>query len=79
MIREGDILPQDVGKGRVPVLTLERSRAVQHLVDQDAQGPPVYGAGMSAALDDLGRDVLLGPDERVRPEVGDAGFGVDGR
>ena len=34
---------------------------------------------MTAALDDLGRDVLLRPDERVGAEVGDAYLRIDER
>lgn len=79
MVGEGDVLAQDVGKRRVTVLALKRRRAIQHLVDQDAQRPPVDGARVPAALNHLGRDVLLRPDERVGAEVGDARLCVDGR
>ena len=76
MFGEANVVAQDVGKGGGPVLALEGRGAVEHLVDQDAQGPPVDGAGVAAALDDFGGDVLLGADERVGAEVGDARLGV---
>ena len=78
MVRERNVFAQDVGKGGVAVLALERRGPVQHLVHQDAQGPPVDGARVPAALDHLGRDVLLGADKRVGAEVGNARLGVDG-
>lgn len=77
MVREGDVLPKDVRKGRIPVLALERGGSVQHLVDENAQSPPVDSAGVAASLDHLRRDVLLSADKRVGPEVGDAGLGID--
>jgi hypothetical protein len=79
MIGEGDILPQNVCKCSIPVLALERGRAVQHFVNQDAECPPIHSARVAAALDDLGRDVFLGADERIGAEVGDARARVDGR
>ena len=41
-----------VGEGRL---------AQQHLVDEDAQGPPVHGPVVSAALEDLRCEILRGP------------------
>ena len=54
----------------------------QHLVDEDAEGPPVDGQPVPLALHDLGREVLGRAAERSRcvavmnillaqPEIGD--------
>lgn len=79
MLRELNLVPQDACKSCVPILPFERGRPVEHLVDEYTKGPPVNGAGMSAALDNLRRDILLGPDKGVRPEISDARLGVNGR
>ena len=71
-------ITQDICKRGVAVLALERGSAVEHFIDQDAQRPPVDGAGVAATFDHLGRDILLRTDERIRAEVGYARLGVDG-
>uniref|UniRef100_A0A8R7UP35 Uncharacterized protein n=1 Tax=Triticum urartu TaxID=4572 RepID=A0A8R7UP35_TRIUA len=42
---------------------LEGRGAVQQLVEEDAEGPPVDGAAVAVAADDLGRQVLVRADE----------------
>jgi hypothetical protein len=69
VIREWDVFPEDVCKRRVPVLALERRRAVKHLVDQNAQRPPIHCARMATSLDDLRRNVLFGSYKRIRSEI----------
>ena len=39
----------------------------QHLVDEDAQGPPVHGLVVALGLDDLWSQVLRGPAQRPGP------------
>lgn len=63
------VVAKNVGKSRIAVLAFEWGCTVEHLVDQDTKRPPIDGAGVTAALDDLGRDVLLSTYERVRPEI----------
>ena len=71
-------IPQDVGKSSIAILSLERRCPVQHLKDQDAQSPPVDGAGVATALDNLGGNVLFCTDKRVRSEIRYARLGIDG-
>lgn len=66
---EGDLVPQDVRKSRVPVFALEWCCAVQHLVDENAQSPPVDCTSMPTALDYLWRNVFLCSNKRVCPEI----------
>ena len=74
-----DILTQDIRECRSPVFALERGCAVEHLIYQDAQRPPIHRTGMTTALDNFGRDVLLSPDKRVGSEVCNARSCIDGR
>ncbi len=67
---EGYVVAQDVCESGVTVLALEGCSAEEHLVYQNAKGPPIHGAGVTTAFDHFWGDVLLGPYERVRPEVG---------
>ena len=76
---EGYVVSQDVGKGCVSVLALEWGGAVQHLVDEDAEGPPIDGTGVAASFDNFWGYVLFSPDERVGTEIRYAGFRIDGR
>lgn len=76
-IWERDVLPEDVGEGAVAVLAFEGRGAVEHLIYQDAQRPPIYRTGMTTALDDLWCNILLSTDKRVCAEVGDARTSVD--
>lgn len=69
--REGHLIPQDVGKSRITILALKRRRPVQHLVDQDTEGPPIDSASVSTALDNLGCNVFLRPYKRIGTEVVD--------
>lgn len=63
MLREWDVVAEDIRKGAVPILALEWSRAVEHLVYQNAKGPPVDSTRVSITLDDLRCNVLFGSDE----------------
>ena len=71
------LVPQDVCKCGVSVLSLEWRRAVQHFINQNAQRPPINGACVAASFDDLWCNVLFGSDERVCSKIGDARLGVD--
>lgn len=79
IVREGYIVSQYIRESGVPVLALERRCSVKHLVDQDTKGPPVDGTRVTAALDDLGCNVLFRPNERICAEVRDACFRIDRR
>lgn len=63
MLRELNFIPQNVGESSIAVLPLERCCPVQHLEDQDTQSPPVHGASVTTALDNLGRNVLFRPNK----------------
>mmetsp|Transcript_16271 Transcript_16271/g.41594 ORF Transcript_16271/g.41594 Transcript_16271/m.41594 type:complete len:872 (+) Transcript_16271:63-2678(+) len=56
---------QHVLKGLIAALPAEGGHAVQQLVGQDAERPPVHLRAMPGTVDDLGREVLLGAHERV--------------
>ena len=75
--RKWNIIPEDVSKSSITVLSLERRGAEKHLVDQNPQGPPIDCARMTTALDDFGSNVFFSANERIGAKVGDAGFGVD--
>lgn len=77
-LREAHLVPQDAGEGCVSVLALEGSGAVQHLIDKDTQSPPINCASVTAALDDLGCDILLGSNKRIRSEISNARLGING-
>ncbi|URE48895.1 hypothetical protein MUK42_25748 [Musa troglodytarum] len=57
----------DVDEGPLVVLAFERRPAVDHLVEEHPERPPVDGAAVAGAGDHLGRKVLVRPDERLRP------------
>ncbi|THU52457.1 hypothetical protein C4D60_Mb10t04180 [Musa balbisiana] len=57
----------DVDEGPLVVLAFERRPAVDHLVEEHPERPPVDGAAVAGARDHLGREVLVRPDERLRP------------
>lgn len=98
-IGEHDVVFEDVGKCRISICALERSRRKlaipsasrkergstsawvhcthNHLVHQNAEGPPVNSGSVTTSLDDLWSDILLGPDKRVCAKVRDARSGVD--
>ncbi|BAT12711.1 Os11g0150801, partial [Oryza sativa Japonica Group] len=59
----------DVRQGHLVVVALERRHAVEQLEDEHPQRPPVDGAAVPLAGDDLRREVLVRPDERHRPEL----------
>lgn len=59
MVREWNILAQNVGKSSVSILSLEWRRAVKHFVDQNAQRPPVNSARVPGTLNDLGSNVFF--------------------
>lgn len=63
MVWEGNVLAQDVGKGGISVLALERRGSVEHFIDENAQRPPIHCTGVATALDHLGGNVLLGADK----------------
>lgn len=77
MFGKRDIITEDIGKGGIPILAFEGRGAEQHLVDQYTQSPPIHGACVTATFDDLGRNIFLGANERVRPEICYTRFGVD--
>ncbi len=79
MLRERNIVSQDICECSIPVLALEWCCAVEHFVHQNPQGPPINGTSVSTALDDFWRDVLLGTDKRVCSKVRNASFGIDYR
>jgi len=62
-IRKWHIISKDIGKGGISVLSLERRRTKEHLVDQDAKRPPVDSTGVSVALDHFWCDVFFCADE----------------
>lgn len=76
---ERDVVAQDVCESGITVFALERCCTEEHLIDQNAEGPPIYRAGVTTAFDHLWGDIFFGSDERVGPEVGYTGFGVDSR
>lgn len=76
---EWNLVPENVRKCRIPVLALERSRSIKHLVYQDTQSPPIYSTGMSASFDDFGCNVFLSTNKGVCSEVIDTRFGIDCR
>lgn len=49
------------------IVVKERRVAGQHLVDEDAEGPPVHRLVVALRLDDLGRQVLRGPAQGPGP------------
>lgn len=69
MLREGNIVSQDIRKGGIAVLAFERGCAEQHLVNQYAEGPPINSTRMPTTLNNLRRNVLLRANKRVRSEV----------
>lgn len=60
---ERDLVAENIRKGRVAILALERRRAEHHLVYQNTQGPPIDSTRVTTPLDDLGCNVLFGPNE----------------
>mmetsp|Transcript_7179 Transcript_7179/g.18724 ORF Transcript_7179/g.18724 Transcript_7179/m.18724 type:complete len:307 (+) Transcript_7179:97-1017(+) len=59
------LVVDDAIHGVVEVGALEGRAADEHLVDEDAKGPPVDGGGLALSLDDFGRNVLLCPNKGV--------------
>ena len=55
--------PHEAGVG-------EGGLADQHLVEEDAEGPPVHGPVVAAAMEDLWREVLRSPAHRPRGAAG---------
>ena len=78
MFGKRNIISQDIRKGLIPALALERRRAEQHLIHQYPQRPPVHCASMTASLDDFRRYVFFCANEGIGAEVRYTGFGVDG-
>lgn len=76
MFGERNLLSKNVGEGRITILALERRCAVQHLINQDTQSPPIHRTRVSAAFDDFRCDVFFRPYEGIRSEVGYAGFRI---
>lgn len=74
---EGHLIPQYIGKGGVAILALEGRCAIQHFVDEDAESPPIYSAGVAAAFDHFRGNIFFSAHKGIRSEVCDAGFGVD--
>jgi hypothetical protein len=63
VVRELRVLPEDVGEGGVAGGAFERRGTVEHLEDEDADGPPVDSGRVAAAFDDLRRNVLFGTNK----------------
>ena len=78
MVGERNVLAKNVGKCGIAILALEGGGAVKHLIDENAERPPVDSTCMAATLNNFWRNVFLGADERVGAEVGDARSGIDG-
>ena len=72
MVWKWYLITENIGKGCIAVLTLEWCCSKEHFVDEDTQGPPIHGTGVSVSFDDLRSNVLLGSNEGVRAEVGNA-------
>uniref|UniRef100_J3N4X6 Uncharacterized protein n=1 Tax=Oryza brachyantha TaxID=4533 RepID=J3N4X6_ORYBR len=70
VVREPELLPDDVEQRRPVRLPLERRLAVHELVQEHAERPPVHRAAVALPLDDLRRQVLVRPHERHRPRAG---------
>ena len=67
VLREAQLLANDIEQ-RGPVAgSLERRLPEQQLVQEYPEGPPVDGAAMALAFDDLRGQVLVRPDKRHRP------------
>ena len=79
MVRERHFISEDVRKSGVSILALEWGRSEKHFINQDAQSPPVHGAGVSIAFDHFWGYVFLRADKGIRSEVGNAGLRVDQR
>mmetsp|Transcript_36225 Transcript_36225/g.111497 ORF Transcript_36225/g.111497 Transcript_36225/m.111497 type:complete len:369 (-) Transcript_36225:59-1165(-) len=69
VLREVDLPGQDLLVDAHGVLVAEGRLAADHLVDEDAQGPPVHGLAVALVQQHLGRDVLRRAAERVRPRA----------
>lgn len=63
MLWERNIISQYVCKGCIAILALERSSTEQHLIDQNAEGPPIYRTGMATSFDNLWCNILLRTNE----------------
>ena len=61
--------PADLLEELLPVAAVEGGQAREHLVEEGAQGPPVHGAAVALAVEDLGGEVL----RRAAEAVGAAG------
>lgn len=57
-------------------VSLTPTHTHNHLVNQNAQSPPVHSRSVSTTLDDLWSDVLLGTDKGVGSEIRNATSGV---
>lgn len=64
---EGEGLLQDVTQRGLVGGAGKGGPAVDHLVDEDPQGPPVHAVPVGPTGGHLGRHVLVGPHERARP------------
>jgi hypothetical protein len=62
-LREPQLLPDHVEQRGAVARPLERRLAVEELVEEDAERPPVHGAAVAFPLDDLRRQVLVRPHE----------------
>ena len=63
---EDHLLVSDVAEEHLPVLTVERRKPSQHLVQQDSEAPPIAGKAVVAiAVENLGRQVLGRADQAL--------------
>ena len=65
MFREVDVRVDYFVECCIAIGAFERRCVEEHLVDQDAEGPPVHTAGMAIASQHFWRDVLFCANERV--------------
>ena len=64
--RIGDGVVCDGWEKFLLILSIERRLPHQHLVEEDSVGPPVHTGAVGLVVDDLGRDVVRSPTERLR-------------
>ena len=58
-LRVGDLLGEDVLEGGLLGVALERRAAVDELVEEDAEGPPVDAVAVATPAHELRREVLV--------------------
>ena len=64
-VRENNPRLSDFQQKQAPLLIVKWSDADEHLVDEDAEGPPIDGKVVALLHDHLGGEVLGRPAERL--------------